>query len=1038
MGNVISINQDDDKRKGSARDGSDGEGTLSAANGNKSSSLSKLGATFIPISIYVVVCLLIFITLRRKLKRVYAPRTFRSLRAPQIPSPELPDGWFNWIVPFFRTPDTFVLNHGSLDGFFFLRYLRVLRNISIAGMIITWPILFPINATGGGGYSQLEAISLSNVVGTNRLFAHAVVAWVFFGFVLFTIVRESIYFVNLRQAYLSSPYYADRLSSRTVLLTSVPKKYLDEGRLRRLYGSSVRRIWIPKTSKDLANAVKEREQTAERLEKAEIALIKKANVARLKDARRRETSKSKQHSSTEAIAPEKDKRALEDAETEISGRGQSPVLELELPILPLSPSFSDSGSSARSAPSSPLHSNAQEDEMPGDIEDTTYQHPYGYSSTLPDVRGSVAAQWIGAEQRPTHRPLGNFGRKVDTIRWTRNRLQELNKQIYKMRRAIKRDDDQKIPAAFIEFDTQESAQAAHQVLAHHRPLQMSPRHIGIRPDEVVWSTLYIPWWQRGIRRFAMLSLIAAAIVFWSIPSAFVGMLSSIDFLAQTFTFLEFILKLPKPILGFIQGFLPALMLSLFMSLVPSMLRVCARTAGVVSQCKVELFTQTAYFGFQVVQVFLVTTLTSAASSAIVGVLQQPMTAPNVLAKSMPQASNFYISYILIQCLANGGTAIVHPFDLLRHLIIPKISDLPRTHYRVWRGLVRPYWGREFPVFSNMGVIAIAYSCLAPLVLLFSAGGMAFMHTVWKYNLLYVCDSDLDSRGLFYPRALLHILVGLYITVVCMVGVFGLKTAYGPMALMVLFLVVTGLVHISLNEALSPHLTSLPQTLTLEEQIQEEERAKREREEADRVDGRAEEEGAAAAYYDLDEDFGEDEGYETPPSEDDEDDHQVTGTRAVEGSSSVKATITAFVTDRFRSSAKETADSTGFTKWFNDIKIWSGMDPHASAPSAFAKWLHPETYEDFIALRKMLPHEDHLPDIVYCEEDRRFRDYLPPEMTAPKPTIWIPEDEGRVSRQEVAHTRKLASISDVGARLDNQGRVIIDLNKAPYKEPNILL
>lgn len=533
------------------------------------------------------------------------------------------------------------------------------------------------------------------------------------GFVVLTVVRESIYFVNLRQAYLSSPYYADRLSSRTVLLTSVPKKYLDEARLRKLYGDSVRKVWIPKTSKELANAVKEREQTAERLEKAEIALMKKANVARLKISKREEKSKPKTHSSTEAIAPEKDKRALEegDRDTEVSRRGPSPVLDPLPPISPIATSISDIDSSRRSVrserslPSSPTRVNTHGD-FHEEAVDTTYQHPYGYSDTLPDVRGSVAAQWIGAEQRPTHRPLGNFGRKVDTIRWTRNRLQELNRQIYKMRRAIKRDDDSKIAAAFVEFDTQENAQAAQQVLAHHRPLHMSPRHLGIRPDEVVWSTLSIPWWQLGMRRFAMLSLIAAAIIFWSIPSALVGMLSSIEFLSKTFTFLKFIQKLPGPILGFIQGFVPPLILSLFMSLVPSMVRVCARFAGVPSHCKVELFTQTAYFGFQVVQVFLVTTLTSAASSAIFGVLEEPMTAPTVLAQSMPQASNFYISYILIQCLANGGTTIIHPFDLLRHLIIPKISHLPRTHYRVWRRLVRPYWGREFPVFSNMGVIGM--------------------------------------------------------------------------------------------------------------------------------------------------------------------------------------------------------------------------------------------------------------------------------------------------------------------------------------------
>jgi hypothetical protein len=87
----------------------------------------------------------------------------------------------NWVVPFFKTPDTFVLNHGSLDGFFFLRYLKVLRNICIAGCLIVWPIILPINATGGNGQEQLDLLTIGNVKDERKLFAHAVVAWVFFG-----------------------------------------------------------------------------------------------------------------------------------------------------------------------------------------------------------------------------------------------------------------------------------------------------------------------------------------------------------------------------------------------------------------------------------------------------------------------------------------------------------------------------------------------------------------------------------------------------------------------------------------------------------------------------------------------------------------------------------------------------------------------------------------------------------------------------------------------------------------------------------------
>jgi calcium permeable stress-gated cation channel len=127
-------------------------------------------------------------------------------------------------------------------------------------------------------------------------------------------------------------------------------------------------------------------------------------------------------------------------------------------------------------------------------------------------------------------------------------------------------------------------------------------------------------------------------------------------------------------------------------------------AGVPSVTRVELFTQSAYFAFQVVQVFLITTLTAAAADAFFDIVKDPLSAQTLLAKNLPSASNFYLSYILIQCLAGGGLQLIQLFDLLRHIILPRLSEIPRTHHRVWYRLRQPRWGKEFPVFANMGVI----------------------------------------------------------------------------------------------------------------------------------------------------------------------------------------------------------------------------------------------------------------------------------------------------------------------------------------------
>jgi hypothetical protein len=169
-----------------------------------------------------------------------------------------------------------VLQHQSIDAYLFLRFLKLEVIACLVGCAITMPILFPINATGGAGQKQLDILSMSNVENSWKFFAHASCAWIYFGFIMFLIARESIFYINLRQAYLLSPLYAQKLSSRTVLFTSVPDAYLNEKKLRDMLGSSVRRIWFPTDTKELDELVSDRDKVAYKLEGAESKLIKTA------------------------------------------------------------------------------------------------------------------------------------------------------------------------------------------------------------------------------------------------------------------------------------------------------------------------------------------------------------------------------------------------------------------------------------------------------------------------------------------------------------------------------------------------------------------------------------------------------------------------------------------------------------------------------------------------------------------------------------------------------------------------------------------
>ncbi len=92
----------------------------------------------------------------------------------------MPSGLFNWLGAFNQIPDSYVLNHQSLDGYLLLRFLKIATVICFVGCLITWPILFPVNATGGGGQNQLNLLSFSNVTGNKyRYLAHTFIAWIF-------------------------------------------------------------------------------------------------------------------------------------------------------------------------------------------------------------------------------------------------------------------------------------------------------------------------------------------------------------------------------------------------------------------------------------------------------------------------------------------------------------------------------------------------------------------------------------------------------------------------------------------------------------------------------------------------------------------------------------------------------------------------------------------------------------------------------------------------------------------------------------------
>jgi calcium permeable stress-gated cation channel len=155
---------------------------MSSSTTATSSSVSSFLATLIPVAIQAGAFFLVFLLLRNKMKRVYRPRTFLSSVPEPLRSKGLPEGRFNWLWSFKNLSDDLVLNHQSLDGYLYLRFLKMLTVICFVGCCITWPVLFSVNATGDGGQTQFDLLSFSNIGKDekNRYYAHVFIGWIFF------------------------------------------------------------------------------------------------------------------------------------------------------------------------------------------------------------------------------------------------------------------------------------------------------------------------------------------------------------------------------------------------------------------------------------------------------------------------------------------------------------------------------------------------------------------------------------------------------------------------------------------------------------------------------------------------------------------------------------------------------------------------------------------------------------------------------------------------------------------------------------------
>ncbi|KAJ5982472.1 DUF221 domain protein [Penicillium sp. IBT 35674x] len=676
-------------------------------------------STLVPSLALFTVEMALFGILRHKQRRLYARRVSSGATSSSGP------GLWAWILDLYRQDDAIVLRQHSLDAYFFLRYLKILRRISFGGCCITWVILLPTHITGSGHQTQLNLLSISNIAEDQygRYYLHAFAALLLVGFVFAVITVEHIYFVRTRQQYVMSPSYRSRQSSRTVLFLDVPWRSLRLQDLQQAWEPlKVTRIWQIHDTRKLEEEIKNAGRVIRKLEAALIRLGRHVPL-------------------------------------------QSGAMEV--------------------GPSQLGHASSRRMINPGDA----------YAGHL--------------RNRPTHRPWRIVGQKRDTIEWGIEKSREQSLNIQELKDA--NPDAAVAPSAFVEYATLSDAQSAYQCVTDCRPWSLEAESIGLESSQIIWKSLHLGHWQRMARQIAVTGLLCALIVFWALPTAIVGCVANIDYLATKMSFLSSLNSLPRWLRDSLSGLLPAVLMSLLVSVVPKIVRRMIRWQGATSLGAVELRTQHYSFTFQFVQVFLVVTISSTATSITASILDKHSSALALLAQLIPRASNFYLSFSILQGLSCSAGALLRPGDLIgKRVLGPLFDKTPRQRRERQSACVGLQWGTVYSDVTLLTTIGMIYSCIAPLLLGCTCGSLCLLEFAYRYDIFYVRRPAVDTQGMAYIQALQHLMLGCHFLLGCLIALFALATvshrrAAGPLALMLALLAVTVLYHRMMKSAMTARI-----------------------------------------------------------------------------------------------------------------------------------------------------------------------------------------------------------------------------------------
>jgi hypothetical protein len=367
--------------------------------------------------------------------------------------------------------------------------------------------------------------------------------------------------------------------------------------------------------------------------------------------------------------------------------------------------------------------------------------------------------------------LGAWGRekyglkpvKVDALEYYQDRLAYLQSEIDTAQMEAKKGV---WPSSFVTFNRRTAQVVAAGALMCEDltawRVQAAPR-----PEEIVWKNLGLRAWERSSRSAVMWASFITLTLFFLIPVA------AIQAILTTNVSVDFIKNIPI-LSSIITAILPSLVLTIFIAMLPPIIKAMNKWAGMISTSQIDLGLMTRFFIFQVITVFFGSFIAGSAANQFKQLVNDPGSIVNLLGTAAPQTSIFFLTYITLRAL------FIVPFSILR--LVPFIifwvktkflASTERAKARLWQDQMFSY-GTIVPGDTIVILLGVTFCCICPIIAPAALIYFTTAYIVHKHNLVYVFRQPYQAGAMAWPRIFYQVVTGLYMFQLVMICLLALK------------------------------------------------------------------------------------------------------------------------------------------------------------------------------------------------------------------------------------------------------------------------